>query len=137
MSAGCSAKTRSMSTANKDQNISACSTSKSLNHAKACVEKQQIIYWFQLAQIQIWKSPWKLRNRQPCIDQALTEIHNTNSGNEVSQKQGHTDKQQQNFDLAIAHGDSVCLECRVVTDRVSQSAPVSCISSFLLFCIDC
>ena len=36
VSGGCSARMLSISTANKDQNISLCSTSKSLNQANAC-----------------------------------------------------------------------------------------------------
>ena len=36
MSGGCSARTVSMSTAKRDQKISECSTSRSLNQAKAC-----------------------------------------------------------------------------------------------------
>lgn len=46
MSAGCSARTLSISTAKSDQNISACSTRRSLNQAKACIHKKMLVTYF-------------------------------------------------------------------------------------------
>ena len=41
VSGGCSARTVSISTPNKDQKISECSTSRSENHANACEYKEK------------------------------------------------------------------------------------------------